>query len=515
MPELQSRPLHVFLCHSPKDEVIARELYQQLNNERWMDVWFIEAKLLPSHNWDSEIRRAVQSSDVLVALNSKNSIEKEATPNSYPGIYFVLDILHRKPKSSIPIIFLRLDDHRVPKSLNIRGVIDYFPKYQRKLAYQNLLESLKFHAKQLDIAMNIDVPPAEPEKFLQWSPSNWKNLIFENSAGILQAELSNQSRPGSHQKMRQRIFNRIGKIQTNFWIIIGLLTLAIFGFVKTHFAMDNPAVHATSPLISRTGTRLPLPTPALGIGSFRISPKDGMKVVYVLEGEFMMGGEVYYDEKPIHRVNLNAFWIDQTEVTNVMFAVFMTEEGNREEDGVTWLDSSDEDTHIHLQEDSWQAGQGYEDHPVVEVTWYGANAYCSWAGRRLPTEAEWEKAARGVDGRTYPWGNNDPTADLLNYNNNIGGTTKVGSYPNGASPYSALDMAGNVWEWVADRYSRSYYASSPPDNPIGPERGFFHVLRGGAWNYRETYARSIHRHSGIPTISHDFIGFRCASSTSP
>jgi serine/threonine-protein kinase len=240
-----------------------------------------------------------------------------------------------------------------------------------------------------------------------------------------------------------------------------------------------------------------------------------MKIVYVPAGEFVMGGEVYYDERPIHIVDLDAYWIDQTEVTNGMFAVFLTEEGNREEAGVTWLDSSDEDTTIHLAADSWQVDRGYEEYPVGEVTWYGANAYCSWAGRRLPTEAEWEKAARGTNGNTYPWGNNAPTSELLNFNDNVGSTTKIGSYPNGAGPYGALDMAGNVWEWVADRHSRTYYATSPPNNPLGPETGFFRVLRGGAWNYRETYARSVHRNRGIPTISHDFIGFRCARDAFP
>ena len=237
-----------------------------------------------------------------------------------------------------------------------------------------------------------------------------------------------------------------------------------------------------------------------------------MKQILISAGEFIMGDDIYYDERPAHKVNLKSFWIDQTEVTNEMFAAFLNDQRNQAEGGVTWLDSTDDRVRIHLVGYTWRADRGYEDHPVVEVTWYGAHAYCAWTGRRLPTEAEWEKAARGINGNIYPWGNNAPNDKLLNFDKNVGGTTKVGSYPAGASLYGVLDMAGNVWEWTADWYDASYYEVAPLDNPLGPESGAFRVLRGGAWSYRDTYARSVHRNMGAPFISHDFIGFRCASS---
>jgi len=244
----------------------------------------------------------------------------------------------------------------------------------------------------------------------------------------------------------------------------------------------------------------------------QVSPVDGMQMTYIPAGEFIMGGDAYFDERPIRSITLDAFWIDRTEVTNTMFAVFLNQWGNREESGVSWLDAKDNDVRIHFADGLWRSNQAYEDHPVVEVTWYGAAAYCSWTGRHLPTEAEWEKAARGIHGNIFPWGNKNPTPDLLNFNNNFGDTTKVGSYPQGASPFGALDMAGNVWEWVADLHSRTYYSSSPLENPPGPDTGFFRVLRGGGWNSRDTYIRSMHRNRGAPTISHDFLGFRCTSS---
>lgn len=146
------------------------------------------------------------------------------------------------------------------------------------------------------------------------------------------------------------------------------------------------------------------PAPILSIGSTMISEKDGMVMVYVPEGEFQMGSEDGdSDEEPIHAVYLDAFWMDQTEVTNAMFAKFLNEEGNQSEGGVSWLDASDDDVLIVKNGSTWQPKSGYEDHPVIEVSWYSAQAYCAWVDRSLPTEAEWEKTARGnLDGKKYP-----------------------------------------------------------------------------------------------------------------
>ena len=203
---------------------------------------------------------------------------------------------------------------------------------------------------------------------------------------------------------------------------------------------------------------------------------DGMTQLLVPAGTVYMGGlDVLLDsdEIPAHKVQLNAYWVDQVEVTNGMYGLCV-------EAGKCRLP-------VRLNSDNrfdYFGNPEFQDYPVVQVTWTDANNYCQWAGRRLPTEAEWERAARGDDMRTFPWGDEPPNANNSNSLNIVGDTTRVGSYAGGASPFGALDMAGNVWEWVADYYRPTYYSISPEENPTGPENpagNNLRVIRGGSF----------------------------------
>ncbi len=209
------------------------------------------------------------------------------------------------------------------------------------------------------------------------------------------------------------------------------------------------------------------------------------------------------DEFPQHTVNLDAFWIDQTEVTNKMYRLCISAgactkpvRGPRPETAGNFYNDSE-----------------YADFPVVDVTWDQASAYCKWAGRTLPTEAQWEKAARGPDGQIYPWGIISPNKDLVNLKANefwtFGVTKKVGSYPAGASPYGALDLTGNASEWVADWYAADYYQISPQANPTGLAYGEEHVVRGGSARGIANTFRAATRSSSCIVCNGWYIGFRC------
>lgn len=214
-----------------------------------------------------------------------------------------------------------------------------------------------------------------------------------------------------------------------------------------------------------------------GINTHR--SKDGMEMIYIPAGKSWQGSgewdhECKLNETPEHKVTVDAFWIDRTEVTNGMYAQCV-------DDGVCSLPSSRE-----VNPRFYDAS--YVNYPVVYVTWQGAMNYCSWKGGRLPTEAEWEKAARGTTRRKYPWSEGYPTPENVNAANSVGDTTPVGSYLAGASFYGVLDLAGNVREWVYDWYSEDYYASAPRENPMGPDTGTDKVLKGGSYydNYEHT-----------------------------
>ncbi len=245
-------------------------------------------------------------------------------------------------------------------------------------------------------------------------------------------------------------------------------------------------------------TPVPLPTPPP-------SP-DQTEEILIPAGEFQMGCDMSNpietcspNQKPLHAVYLDAYFIDKYEVTNARYKACV------EAGGCTppWQNNSYTRSHYY-------GNPEFDNYPVIRVDWYQAAAFCTWGGKRLPTEAEWERAARGnQDTRKFPWGNLPADDTLLNYNNRLHDTDAVGSYPGGASPDGLMDMAGNVWEWVNDWYAGAYYKSSPLENPPGPLTGEYRVRRGGSWLNKESDMRVAERSLKPPEHWPSAIGIRC------
>ncbi len=368
---------------------------------------------------------------------------------------------------------------------------------------------------------------------------------------------------GTYDSMGVPVWPQTGytPVRKSFWIkyapyLLGImiLCLAATGFLglavwwgSQRIATSTRAVNSPTQQLKSlpaAATLSPQPTvPTLSevvpnpkLGSSVARSKDGMIMVYVPSGSFQMGSvNGAPDERPVHLVNLDAFWIDRTDVTKAMFARFVADQGYKtdaEKIGKSFVYDPTQGNWAPSSGADWQHPQGpgndltgLDDHPVVQVSWNDAQAYCAWAGARLPTEAEWEKTARGIDNRIYPWGNQPPDGSLANFadaslvgakwadkniNDGYEFTSPVGHYPQNISPYGAMDMAGNAWQWTQDWYSDSYYNNSPSSNPTGPAAGAHRVLRGGSWYYSAEYLRSSTRLNDDPTVAVGLYGFRCA-----
>ncbi|MCE9645085.1 MAG: formylglycine-generating enzyme family protein [Chloroflexi bacterium] len=255
----------------------------------------------------------------------------------------------------------------------------------------------------------------------------------------------------------------------------------------------TPLPPTQAPLVEPTSTQAFAPVSLAGPQSgAKMKWIDGSTLLYVPQSEFEMG---YGYNAPIHSVSLDAYWIQQTKVTNRMFAqcvaVGSCTPPTQEVGGPVYSNPE------------------FASHPVVGVTWDQAQAYCAWTQGSLPSEAQWEKAARGLGGNTYPWGNDEPACDLLNFGFCSGRTSEVTAFLSGASPFGLLDMAGNVFEWAADWYSDTYYNEAPALNPTGPAFGEDRVIRGSSFETNADQLPSAVRHFGPQTYHSRDLGFRC------
>ncbi len=298
----------------------------------------------------------------------------------------------------------------------------------------------------------------------------------------------------------------------------GSLTIEVDGVKKVEITKRSGeapqavdlALTGAKTLTFRFQTSILLAEPTL-IRAEQVNPKDGAAMVWVPAGEFLMGStdaDKYAgsDEKPQRRVYLDGYWMYKYEVTVAQYRAFCAATGRalpRFPSGRSWAGKG-----------GW-TDPALQNHPIVNVTWRDATAYAAWAGVQLPTEAQWEKAARGTDGRIYPWGNAWDQAKCANYYNSSSkgiSTWPVGSFPAGVSWCGAHDMAGNVWEWCADWYQSEYYKTAPARNPTGPATGTFRVLRGGSWYiYIESGCRGAGRFLNYTDYYWNYNGFRCVA----
>lgn len=310
----------------------------------------------------------------------------------------------------------------------------------------------------------------------------------------------------------------------NPWFAMGVLGLVVItactipsSMLQTHSQSDEQtpiaATASETARPTRTATLEPSSTPTwtgteimqatLTSLPLYIADAKGVPMAYVPEGAFFMGsGQGSADEQPIHSVYLDAFYMDQIEVTNGLYKACV-----------------DAKVCQRVKKSSATRSSYYDDphfvrFPVLFVNWNMAQTYCEWRGARLPTEVEWEKAARGGSNFIYPWGD-DPDCNLANYGNCLGDTSGALIYDLGQSRFGIYNMAGNVWEWVSDWYSDNYYRSSPQDNPQGPDTGTKKVLRGGSWKDNYAEIRSVNREAQNPYYSSNAVGFRCAKDANP
>jgi formylglycine-generating enzyme required for sulfatase activity len=554
-----TRPLRVFLCHASQDKPTVWKLHRYLK-QHGIKPWLDREDLLPGEDWEVEIPRALFASDVILVCLSKNSVNKEGFVQK--EITFALDKAQEKPEGTIFIIPIKLEECEIPKRLNRYHWVDLSrPDGRRRLlmglnkrvndlgdeVQQIVLEDTRQRKPAFKSVDSAPVDHDEIEKAELEAREGLKREAAEKTArekleldiiektkrenASLQEEQKEEKQlprgpkdipnppkasdvlVGTYQDLKEKSPEELKQEPTPFkgasfskdkqsglnirLFGIGgiILFVLIFGGFGLNYLIKNLPV--------ATGTKFsPSSTPSsLGIGSTMIGEK-GEALVYVPAGEFTMGDKSN-SNSPIHTVYLDAFWIDQTEVTNKQYKACV--------DAGTCEPPSSASSYSHP---NYYGNPEFDNYPVIFVSWDKANRYCEvWTDGDLPTEAQWEKAARGTDARIYPWGNDPPSKDLLNYNGNIGDASVVKNYPNTASFYSTYDMAGNVWEWVNDYYGETYYQSSNlTNNPLGPESGQYRVLRGGSWNVIVNGVRSAFRYWNVPSNSSNYLGFRCSRS---
>jgi formylglycine-generating enzyme required for sulfatase activity len=498
------RPLKVFLCHARADRDPVRGLYTRLTQDG-VDVWLDKAKLLPGQDWELEIRRAVREADVVVVCLSKQFNQAGFRQKE---VRLALDTAMEKPEGEIFIIPARLEECENLESLRKWHWVDLFEDD----GYEMLMRALRTRANKIGATLQ--------------TKKSWLPTI--NTQPVPTSQPVKPVEKPRVQKNSNYLFGGIA-------LLIVLIMALVFGLPSLIGKPEeiNPTV--TNTVVSKTFTpilAIKTKTPTLTITPTKIvtitptslpteiTTDKGSKMVLVPAGEFIMGSDNASNyspesapEYPAHTVYLDAFYIDNYEVSNAMYKLCVRANVCKAPKNPSSL------THYGYYNE-----EKFASYPVLNTSWDNASAYCQWASGRLPTEAEWEKAARGTDGRLYPWGNNFDGTKANLPQDTYPDVEPVDSFPDGVSVYGTFNMLGNVREWTNDWYQDNYYLDSSYKNPKGPSSGVCRAVRSGVSNYSgdiKIYSRTCEVPEGYYNYNagkdtyYGNVGFRCVHDLNP
>ncbi len=569
------RPLKVFLCHAHADRDPVRGLYARLTQDG-VDAWLDKEKLLPGQDWELEIRKAVREADVVVVCLSKQFNQAGFRQKE---VRLALDTAMEKPEGEIFIIPARLEECDNLESLRKWHWVDLFETD----GYEMLMRALRVRANKIGATLQLKkswLPkitspnmnfekPVEKKKLVVSTPDESESKTGDGkveqkvtedkekreAAEKVEGEKKQRELKRALKKVDQEYKRQIRKIewQHRWESFVGEIRyrLKLLRIYRAPILILLVTFGLVVPLLIRLSNLIPkitsefnnTPTATIGLS---ITPQQNLastqsfvpansftpssmssetiaptslptKIVdakdismeLVPAGEFIMGSNTgQADERLAHKVYLDSFYLDVYEVTNAFYKVCVdTGECNSPKNNFSYTRTE------------YYGNPKYENYPVLYVDWNMAKNFCEWRDARLPTEAEWEKAARGTNASTYPWGTttNFDQCFYSNIGDCVGDTTMVGKYDNGKSVYGIYDLSGNVWEWVSDFYNQNYYQTLSGNvvNPKGPVEGDIRVLRGDAWNSNEESGTSANRYWDKPSVTNYFIGFRCARDANP
>ena len=466
----------IFISYSRKDLTFVKKLASDLEDAGY-DVWYDLTDLEGGDRWADAIEDAIRESEAFIVVVSPRSVESEWVQKEF----LFAGNLHKR---IVPVLYEKCE---LPLwLLNIHYVDIQGRNYKENFPY--IIESLdEEHGAGSGPPQAIT--SAKPKFDRRWIVAGLVAIVVILGLVFGIPALRPEPEPTPVTEATQT------PVRSE-----PASTVTATTVIET----ESPVTPNPDPTENATAVITPTLSPELTVG--------GAEMLLIPAGRFLMGTESgQADEQPAHYVRLSDFYIDKYEVTNAQYLTCV------QEAECEWP----KNRQLHLDADM-------ADHPVVNVTWDMAQAFCSWRDARLPTEAEWEKAAGGGQGYGYPWGNK-VSGKTLNFcdlnctrndrekgvNDKFVYTAPVGSYPDGASLYGIFDMSGNVWEWTADLYAAGYYSGSPTENPTGSETGTYRVLRGGSWYSSPDQTRIYERYSRNPADYDPSIGFRCALDAYP